>query len=345
MPINKVFPTVQHERPLRRVTAIRGYLTLAMLLTLSPAAIAKASEDWAGLASKGEAAAIAGDYENAIRDLRSAVVAASESKAKQSETLIVIDKLAGAYADTGQFAEADRQWRRALPIAEMVYGRYSLPYGSIIASLAGLPVEEDNVDANIVVLNRVVTENGKVPFSRNTALIRLALGQLLVRQKRYSEAEALLGSTEAGFQVSELADLQLTAKLQGTLGVLCERQGLFAEAAERTRRGLSLLESVLGKQHPLLVMPLNNLSIELASTRNYGASLEAVRRENAICTDRPKANLFDCAIALENGSILLRRMGYKQDAKRMAKQAQEALHSFSLQNGIGMTIAVIGQRP
>jgi len=133
---------------------------------------------------------------------------------------------------------------------------WELEHATVRASLREL---EGDLDGAVDVLERSLAKKAadEREESRYVALIKL--GNLRVRQGRYSEAEALLRRVLDGVaRVTELRDA-LRGGATHAIAIALNNLGRYAEAEQLLRESLRIDEIALGKAHP-----------------SYGASLHAL---------------------------------------------------------------------
>ena len=102
------------------------------------------------------------------------------------------DALASVYAEAGQYAESEHEYRGALALTEKSQGRQSLDYALLVASMAVLPTQIGNHEAVGALLGEAIIANRQSGRDRELAIVRVCLAQILLEAKRYAEAESVL---------------------------------------------------------------------------------------------------------------------------------------------------------
>jgi len=248
--------------------------------------------------------------------------------------------LADANDELGRYAEAERQYQRALSLAEARQGRQSPVYAAIAVGLGTHFVDigqggkgEGLLRESIGVLAAALPPNDNhLIMARNS----LALWALLNR--RYDEAERLLEQVLQALRPHPESTPTSVAVTLSNLGSLRRFQGRNDEAANLFRESIAAIESGLGNDHPMLVRTLNNLAMTEMSSGHRDAAEAEFQRALAVAEKR---------FGMENplyGKVLLnyaaaeRKFGNKKAAKALEDQAKAVLADNARANGAGMTV-------
>jgi len=290
--------------------------------------------DWV---SEGITMATAGNYGLASRAFRQALSAASESGVSGQLLVRIMNSLASTYADAGQYLDAEREWHQALAMVEKTEGPESLDYALLVASIGTLPTPTENGPETINTVRRAIARYKDGGTYRDLALLRGCLVQMLIRQKQYAEAERVLADWQSA--PKDDSHRQQLAQLLNTVGGTQFEQGRFAESVESFRQVLTVIEGEVGIEHPMLVVPLNNLATSLLKMGNTGEADRTYQRAIGICMKTVGGDHPTCGALLENYSALLRKQGRKREAKQMARQARQIQQASDRRNGLGAVIS------
>lgn len=171
----------------------------------------------------------------------------------------------------GRFRLAERMYRRALRLLSRKSGDCTQSLAALYHNLGGLEHARGRYGAALrlarrgLVLRKTARPKDGIAFIDDQsalAAILADLGRTREAAKIYRRvlddyrrrATARIGSRseprryEIGFTMANL-------------GALYAKMGRLARAERRLRRGISLLEQALGKTHPRLASPLNNLAV------------------------------------------------------------------------------------
>jgi tetratricopeptide (TPR) repeat protein len=88
-----------------------------------------APKAWSEWVTEGKALIGAGNYAAAAQAFRRASVLAEAANAGKQKLVEIYDALASAYAEAGQYAESEHEYRRALALAkkDLAVNRFSMP--------------------------------------------------------------------------------------------------------------------------------------------------------------------------------------------------------------------------
>jgi tetratricopeptide (TPR) repeat protein len=313
-------------------------LSLIAVSVIVHSAAGQSVKSWDEWLAKGNAARDAGNYATAIQAFQSASAAAETAEIDAAHRLVIYDSLASACADAGQYAEAAAEYRKELPFVERLAGRHSISYAVVLGSVSTLPLEIGDREEAIAVLREAVTKNRQTGTPRELAVVRNQLATLLMPRKAYPEMERLLQDVVDDFDKKKSLDpVQVSAALNG-LGVVRFNLKRFEEAATAYRRSIDLLESALGKGHPLLVSPLSNLGESYLKMGTLTEASAAYRRAADICDASVMIEDLPCGINLAGYAEVLRKQGRKREAKALETRSRRMQEDSRRRNGVGLTV-------
>lgn len=254
--------------------------------------------------------------------------------------VVLHDALAGAYAEAGQFAEAEGEYRRALALVEKAEGQGSLHYAVLLGDIAILPAQTGNREEVIALLRQAIAVKARIGPAGDITVARECLAQILRRGKRYQEAEPLLLDALADLAKHKTADPAPMAAALNNLAVLRFDQERYQESVDLQQQSIRAWETALGKEHPSLVAPLNNLGTTYVKMAHFDDAERTFRRAIDVCSKTLGEDHLDYAVLLENYAVVLRTLGRKREAKKFKAQGQQIERATDRRNGISSTISV-----
>jgi tetratricopeptide (TPR) repeat protein len=311
-----------------------------LIVSFQVCAAFQAPKTWADWAAEGKTLIDAGDYWLAAQAFQQALAAAESCGIEDRQLAKLMGRIASAYADAGQYLEAEREWRHALAIIERTDGTESLGYALLMADIAVLPTQTGDREQTIAVIRRAIASNGRRGSLGELSWLRRCLGQLLMAQKKYEEAAAVLLDWQSDLARSKTPDALKLADLLNSVGRIRFHQGRFAEAVTSFRESLSAFEGAVGSEHPRLVTPLNNLATSLVRVGQLDQAGAVYQRAILICGKTLGRDHLICGVLLENYSLVLRKLGRKREAKEFAAQSRQIKLASGRRNGVGSVVSV-----
>jgi tetratricopeptide (TPR) repeat protein len=338
--------TKQFERQrflLCRVTetpSVTKLLSLFFLLILGLSIAYAQSHEWTDWVSKGKMLNEAANYPEAAKAFRQALATASSSNVSDMQLAGIMSALAGAYADLGQYSDAEHEWRRAMVIVERVQGPSSLAYSLLLGSVSELPTQVGKRNDVIAVLRNSLIANRQTGSTRDLALIRGFLAQILIEEKRYPEAEAILLDSEFDSEELKRTSPLLAVKLLNYFAMLRYNQGRFLESANLASESIHRVESSMGVEDSSLLGPLNNLAVAFVKIDRLEDAGTTLKRATAVCERSLGGDHPSCGILLGNYSFILNQLGRRREAKQMARHSRQIQQASDRRNGNGVVIHV-----
>lgn len=311
-----------------------------LLLSLEASVANEVTKSWNEWAEQAWSFSKTGNYRAAAQSFQRALDAAGNAGVADGQLVRIVGCLAAAYADSGQYAESEREWRRALVLVAKTEGRESLDYALLMASLSVLPTQSGNRDEAMNVIRKAIEANEKTGSYRDLAVLRDCLAQMLIQQKRFAEVETLLSALREGVTLRNTSDRTMLAQLLNDLGGVRFQEGRFAEAVEPFRESIGVLEGDVGDKHPLLIAPLNNLATSLTKAGRPEEAGSVYQRAIAICGSTLGEGHPTCGMLLGNYSSVLRKLGRKREARDLAARSQEVMRESARHNGAGAVVSV-----
>ena len=315
-------------------------LMCMVMLVFSRVDASDTPKPWGEWLFEGRALMALGKYSLAAQALRQALLDAEHSNAGTRTLLGVYGDLASAYADAGEYAESEREYRRALSIAEKTEGRQSMDYALLAANLAVLPTQYENREFFIVALREAIISNARTGSAQELGVLRGCLAQILMKGKRYAEAEAVLLDARPNFERLRRENAKLFAEMLTELGLLSFNQGHFEESIDRYRDSIRLFKEATAVENPFLITPLNDLALSYLKLGRLEEAEPALSRASILCGKTLGDDHPACGAILENYAVLLRKLGRKRDAKPIAARAREIKRASRRHNGMDSTVSI-----
>ncbi len=230
-----------------------------------------------------------------------------------------LNNLADVFRRTSQFEKAEAAERQAVAIYERAFGHEHPSVGASLICLGDALMFQGKFEAAEPTLREALAVNRKTLGENHpqTGLCVARLARMLLLEGRLAEAETTYRNAAAiQRRVLDQASLGLNPHVELAwtligLGEVLYRQGRLAEAETMAREALATGRTVLGDQHPDVLVFLDNLEDVLAAEGKL-ADLEPGYRELA---NRGSA------VPLNN---LARKMAASPDPK--VRNEQNALH-------------------
>jgi len=320
------------------------FVLCILLLAVRSGQASETSKGWSDWLSEGQALTHTGSYSAAAHAFREALAIAARSAIDDRQIVELHDALAVAYAELGQFAEAEGEYRRALSLVEKADDQGSLHYAVLLADIAILPTQTGNREEVIALLLQAIAVNARIGSLKNINVIRECLAQILRSEKRYREEEPLLEDALADLVRQKAADPALMGAAFNNLAVLRFDQQRYQESVDLQLESIRVWETASGKEHPSLVAPLNDLATAYLKMARFDDADLTYRRAINICRKTLGENHLEYAVLLKNYSVVLRKLGHKREAKKIETQGEEIQRAVNRRNGVGSTISVTALR-
>ena len=210
--------------------------------------------------------------------------------------------------------------------------------------MAILPTQTGNREDVIALLRQAIAVNERTGSVKTITVIRECLAQILRSEKRYQEEEPLLQDALADLVRQKAPDPALVAAALNNLAVLRFDQGRYQESVDLELESIRVWEMALGKEHPSLVVPLNDLATAYLKVTRFDDADAAYRRAINICRETLGVNHVEYAALLKNYAVVLRKLGHKREAKKLQAQGEQIQRAVNRRNGVGSTIDVSALR-
>ncbi|MGC2661514.1 MAG: tetratricopeptide repeat protein [Bryobacteraceae bacterium] len=320
------------------------FVLCILLLAVRSGHASQTSKGWSDWLSEGKALRNTGNYSAAAHAFREALATAAPSNIDERQLVVLHDALAGAYAEAGQFAEAEAEYRCALALVEKAEGQGSRNYAFVLAQMAILPTQTGNRKDVIALLRQAIAVNERTGSLKNITVIRECLAKILRSEKRYQEEEPLLEDALDDLVRQKAADPALMGAALNNLAVLRFDQERYQESVDLQLESIRVWETASGKEHPSLVAPLNDLATAYLKMARFDDADLTYQRALNVCRKTLGEDHLEYAILLKNYSVVLRKLGHKREAKKIETQGREIQRAVNRRNGVGSTISVTALR-
>ena len=311
-----------------------------------------ASELWAWFGAASDVFGKAGQFRLLIPLYRQMVQALdTELGPSHSDAATALHVLAVELTKQGEYSEAEPLFRRALTVFETKLDPEHSLVCDCLVWLTRLLRNQARYDEAEAVCRRAVDafdKPGKNATARAEALGDL--GEVLMEERKYAEAEELLWRALAICEKELGPDHHLTADDVNSLAVLFWNQGRQAEAEPLARRALAIKEKNLGANHPDLTCLLDNLANILHCLRRFPEAEALLRRSLRLSEETLGPGHPDTAVTAHNLGSLFREQGRHAEAEPLLRRAMAAHemkmgpgHPFTLRMAKALVTVLAGQ--
>ena len=302
--------------------------------------------EWKTHADAGRAASERGDYRAAVTQHEAAVKEARGFGTEDIRFLTSEWYLASGRAALGDYAEAERIFRRLLEIAERKFGTEHEHIASVLGGLASVYVRQGRyVEADalykraIAVRERALGEN-----HLDFAEVLYSSAEVSVQLARYSEAEALLKRALTVAEKTLSADDPSYALGLNRLAWVYTLEKRDAEAEQLIKRTLAIWEKAYGPEHPKVASAMGVLGWLYIKARRYAEAEVLLERivpiyEKAYGLEHP-----DVATALNNLAFLYEKQGRISSALDASRRATPILTKRFAMGNFSERLGVVAEQ-
>jgi tetratricopeptide (TPR) repeat protein len=184
----------------------------------------------------------------------------------------------GAFADLGDYAEADRQFSSALPLARELKSEQDEAQCAVMLAFVrraqGRPAEAEPMAREAVDLIRKAFG----PEHERCVLGMTTLVQVLEDLGKLEEAEPLMRQVLALRQKISGPDHPDSAQAMANLALLLMQRGRLVEAESHLRKALAILETKVGKEHPDIASIMGTLAGALRAQGKTNEAIDLLQR-------------------------------------------------------------------
>jgi tetratricopeptide (TPR) repeat protein/CHAT domain-containing protein len=235
---------------------------------------------------------------------------------------LALHNLALAHQKQGNYAEAERLYRRALAVEEKALGATHLKVAQTLNGLANVYWEQGKyADAEELYKRALgISERARGPSQPEVGIVLNNLGNLYNDQGKYADAERVFMRALAIQEKALGPSHPNVAQMLGNLALVYERQGKYADAEKLYKSAIAINERALGTDHPDVALILQNLAVVYREQGKYVES-EVHKRALAIREKALGASHPDVAHTLFNLAVLYWQQGKYADAEERCKRA------------------------
>lgn len=226
-----------------------------------PAQASNRSRQWVHSMAAGQLAYEAGQYGEAVRQLKIALANAEKFGPRDMRLSSTLNRLAQVYHDQGEYQKAEPLYRRSLRLSERALGSSHPDVAASMNNLATLYRDEGEYARAEALYKRSlrIVRKALGPESTDTAISLNNLAELYSDQGKYAQAEPLYKrSLEIWEKNLGPQDLNVAVGLNN-LGALYDNEKKYAEAEKLYKRALAIKEISLGTSDPSIALSLSNL--------------------------------------------------------------------------------------
>jgi tetratricopeptide (TPR) repeat protein len=302
---------------------------------------ARAQEDqWLSLMHKADSLQRAGQYEEAATAYRNALkIVEGSHNLRLADTL---NGLANDCSELGEWAEAQRLYRRSLALLAELIGKDHPTYAVVAANL-GMQYADHGENSKAEAMYRqaiAIYDRTVSPDDQRLALARSLLAAELIHKHRYDEAEQLLNLALSAFRKDPRTGKLREAIALNNLGVLRRYQGQLEAAIRYFEESIAILESVCGPDHPMLLRSRSNLAMMYGKVGRKDEADALFRRTLASTAGSLGTEHPVYAYISMNYAAFLKDCGRKSEARPLEAHARDVLRDNQRTNGAGMTVDV-----
>jgi tetratricopeptide (TPR) repeat protein len=167
-------------------------------------------------------------------------------------------------------------------------------------------------------LRHMTLDGGQRPEDTIQFLMREAT--VFDREGKSDEAERVLRDGLALAEQNDFDELRI-AHFTHRIAISLDGQGRFADANEYYADAIETFERLLGPDHPELIDPLSNMSINYADTGQAEKAIPLSERAIEICERALGPDTEQIVVPLMNYGVALQRVGRIEDAIETSKRA------------------------
>ena len=280
-------------------------------------------------ANLGDALSIAGQTDEALEHLLSALAFANDTPGRERDLAVFSNKMGAALQRVRRYDAARQHYERALKLDRKRLGSSHPQLGDVVHNLARLSLESgDNEQARIYLQEALAlwTTSSRQESTR-VAAARITLGVLHTELGEYQLARAqfllALPVFEAGIGENNLA----VGTTLYNLAYLDHLAGDLDHATQRYARAVTMLEAALGPDNPAIAGLLAYFADALLQSGRENQASALVLRTVAMCS-KDAANPIDCAQSQFAAAMLAWAQGDQQQAREGIAEVLDALSTL-----------------
>lgn len=238
-----------------------------------------------------------------------------------------INNIAHLNERLGRYTEADRDFQRAIAMAEKSLGPKHPALATMLNNLATVYADEERVDEAEALYKRALAIREEVfgPTSTEAATVLNNLAQLYELQGRYADVETYAKRSLAVVEKTLGPDNPDTAKVVRKLGVAYTGLGQYDKAEKQFRRALDTFTKTFGPDHRYNATVLISQAKLFELEKRYDDAEAALKRALAINRQTRGENHPEVARVLNQLAALDLARGNAKGALDTSRQATAAV--------------------
>ena len=274
------------------------------------------------LRAMGQAYTGLGTYDMASKVLQQSIDQSQQS-ADPNDRLKANTAMAWNKLQAGEYEEATRGYREALPEARQLHGAVSSEVAQILSGLAESLAEQGQFAEAQTTFERALSMQVAVygDKSSQTALTLDAYGRLLYGHGDYEAAESRLNASLAMFEAIDGPEHSDVAMSLNNLASLQFQEGHYEAARNTWNKALPILRSVFGPNYRLVADALNNLGRVELLTGDLNEARKNLVQAIAIERSALSPSHEDLILPLNSLAMVLVAQGDAVSAKPLLAEA------------------------
>ncbi|MEO8597662.1 MAG: tetratricopeptide repeat protein [Candidatus Solibacter sp.] len=295
--------------------------------------------EWEQLMDTGRTNLMRLDFAGAAVSFDRAARLAEKLPPEGGELVRAINGLATAHKNMGRLAESAREYRRAIDLSAGTRLRGSVTYAYLLANLAAVEIERRSFGEARQMLAEAIEIDERIgPDSVQLAIARQLMGSVMMHEGEYESAEKLVNQAISVMRNNPEAPPDLEPFALEHLGHLRRLQRRSEEALAAFRQALEKFERILGPDHPVLVLELNNIAVQLTVLGRKAEARSNFERAVTLLDRYEKANPATKGQILSNYAAFLRKAGDSRQANLVARRAS------AIQDSLPVDVSALGTR-
>jgi tetratricopeptide (TPR) repeat protein len=303
-------------------------------------------EDWKSKLDEANDLRQTGQYQAAVTRYREVIKILDSSGLEPLQLTSALNSLGMTYDDLGQYADAEKNYRRALQVIEVRSGMHSVSRAQVLVNFSGVYFHRGQLTkAETLIREALTIYSDLLPAdSMITAVARSCLAQALLQQSHYEEAATVADQALAAFDKKPIERGGYYGICLNTKGSVRWLQRRPAEAVELFEQSVAAMELERGKESPQLLYPLNNLAVARERAGRPEEAVALLSRAMEITRTNLGAEHPIYGDLLMNYANCLSAAGHKAEAKKLKVRAAAILKANSLNTGAGFAVDVSALR-
>ena len=279
-----------------------------------------------------------GDFAAALPSLLAARDAAEKGRRRDRDAAAVLNNLGAVYIELGRTRDAQLAYEKSLAVWRDL-GESDTPDAARTLGNLGMVYTKLNLlDKSEETLVRAGSLEDKLGDEIAAAKIWINLALVYKSERRWDEAEALLRKTLTIRERRLGPSDPEVALVLNNLGVLLQSEKRLAEAEPLLARALGIWEARVGPKHPWLAAGFNNAAVVDEALGHFDQAETHFKRAIEIASAELPADHPDLTSYRASYAHLLRRIGRKEEARKLEASVNRARQKHARENMDGYTV-------